>query len=282
MKWRVMLPLLLAGVVLPSYVRAAVVVTEIMYNPTGANTGRQWIEVTNTGSDPVDLGAKTVRLFAGGGNHLIKAANGSSTILSPGDVAVIAENPMTFLEDWPSYNGTLLKSSFSLTASGDLGLVDTSGTTLSRASYTSVLGGKDDGNSLQRSSPNAAFVPGAPTPGVLPSTIPASLAAKVKPLSTKSGSTKQATKKSSASHTSKSSSHTAYDNGSNAPAATADAWAAGALPPFSIFARPFAIKYSPFLASLLSSIWFAGFLALLSFSGFSLIVIQRHYDDYLL
>jgi hypothetical protein len=253
----------------PGVSHAQLKVTEIMYDVPGANTGHQWIEISNRGDSLVDLNQKDIRLFDASGNHLLKPVQGS-TVLGSNDVVVIAQNPTQFLIDWPTFSGRLLKSSFSLTAKGDIGIVQIDGRQLTMTSYSSDNGAKGDGNSLQYSSKSSSLVSGAPTPGVFPSTPPAPLAAITKPLKDKAGSNKQSTsvrKKSSAAHSKTTNSKSTYGKGIVAPDATADAAASGA--PFI-----FPILPIPNL-SLFSSVWFAVFLGLLAFSGFSLILIQK-------
>jgi hypothetical protein len=262
----------------PAVVHASVFVTEIMYNPIGANIGHQWIEITNTGTDSLDLGAKTIRFFDASGNHLLKAVDAGNTMLPAGVSAVIAQNPLTFKTDYPNYSGILFKSSFTLTASGIVGITQTDGTLLDKVSYDSAQGAKGDGNSLQRSqkNPNAAFVPAAPTPGLYPLTLPAALSSPVKQIATSRSSSRQGkkTKKTSTTVTSKT-----HGKGIIAPADSADAASAGALtdgdlPAFSFSMPSFAIPSIP----LFSSVWFAAFLALLGFSSFSIFVLQKHYN----
>ena len=169
--------------------RAALLITQITANPPGANAGRQWIEIENTGPDAITLGAKTIRLLTTSGNHLIKAYASGTTTLAADASAVIAENPLSFLHDVPSYTGMLLKSSFTLPLSGIVGIVETDGTVLVEKSYVVP--------------PDA------------------------KPVATSKSTSRQATKttKSTKSHLSGKSS--SYGNGTVAPAASADADAAG-------------------------------------------------------
>jgi hypothetical protein len=94
----------------PQLTHAALVVSEIMYDPPGSNAGHQWLEVLNTGPEVIDLGTKDTRLFDAAGNHLLKVADaGDSTLqLQVGSVAVVAQNPMQFKNDYPSFKGMLL------------------------------------------------------------------------------------------------------------------------------------------------------------------------------
>ena len=250
-----------------AHAQAALEVTEIMYNPVGSNTGHQWVEVVNNSSDPVDLGDKIIRFFDAKGNHLLKPYGTGSAVVSSGAVAIISQNPLTFLSDYPDFTGTLIKSSFTLTSSGIVGISQTDGTILAKASYTSAMGAAGDGNSLQfpQGASLEAFKSAAPTPGVFPVSLPAKIIPSVKPIATKSSSKKRASRSSTSSNNSKNN----YGKGTVAPPASADAEAGGALSSFSFPAIPL-----PNLP-LFSSPWFAAFLALLAFSSFSLILIQR-------
>ena len=40
---------------LPLFAYASIEITEIMYDAPGADTGREWVEVTNTGVSPADI-----------------------------------------------------------------------------------------------------------------------------------------------------------------------------------------------------------------------------------
>ncbi len=224
-----LLATVLGALVFPyaAHADSVLTITKILYDAPGANTGHQWIQVTNTGDASIDLGAKTIRLFDSSGRHLIKPDPdaGGSTILSPGDTVVISQNPTQFHTDVPDFSGIVLKSSFSLTAAGTVGIMQTDGTILASG----------------------------------------------KPIVKKASITKKAAapKKSSASSTKKSSSKTAYDTGTVAPDATANAAASGALSGSAFRGLP--VPDLP----IFSSVWFAGFLGLLAFSGFSLILIRK-------
>jgi hypothetical protein len=233
MKWMAAFALPILVVILPTYAHAALVVTKVMSNPIGSNAGRQWVEFINTGTDPINLGAKNIRFFTPSGNHLIKAYEDGGTIVPAGGVVVIAQNPMSFLYDLPNYTGLLLKSAFTLPTSGFVGVAQTDGTVLARESYEAT-----------------------PTP---------------KPAAVSKSTIKRATTRTT-SGTSKShlkAKTNSYGKGTVAPDASADAAASGA-----VFAFPSVL--GP-LAPLITNVWFAVYIALVAFSGFSLLVIQRHY-----
>jgi hypothetical protein len=264
-----------------THASGGLLITEIMYDVPGTNTGRQWVEVKNTSADPIDLGAKDIRLMDTSGSHLIKAYQSGSTILNVGEVAVIAGNPDEFMVDWPAYSGVLLKSAFTLPANNS-GIVEITqaGVALTKAAYSPALGAHNDGNSLQRKGDK--FVPGAPTPGIYPLIPPGAIAPTPKLSASAKSSTKQAGHKSHAvKNTSKSKKSKAsakpkasYDKGTLAPAADADV--AGAFPLSLSFVIDPLIAFITLYKPVLYTEWFIWFLALLAFSGFSLIVLDIH------
>lgn len=147
--------------VLASQVASAdAALTEIMYDLPGADEGREWIEVENVGSDPLDM--SRFKLFQGNANHAISLFRGPATT-SPGEFAVIADRPEKFLLDWPDFSGSLFDSSFSLAnAAGDLGIKD-GDIFLDQAHYDKSMGAAGDGNSLQKTAGAWKALP--PSPG---------------------------------------------------------------------------------------------------------------------
>ncbi|TAL49443.1 PKD domain-containing protein [Patescibacteria group bacterium] len=146
---------------LPLPLSAQVVISEIMYDLSGTDTDREWVEVQNQGSSAVDL--SQWRFFEGNTNHTLNIVQGNAT-LGAGEYAVIADNSAKFLLDWPNFSGILFDSSFSLGNTGEtLVLRDEAGTDRDTISYSSSLGAAGDGNSLHRSGGN--LTAGTPTPG---------------------------------------------------------------------------------------------------------------------
>lgn len=163
----------LSFILLPSHAFASVLITEVIYDLPGSDAGREWVEITNTGSDPVDV--SKYRLFENGTNHVLTLSAGSAT-LAAGEVAIIADNYSKFLADWPQYSGTLFDSSFSLSNTGEtLEIKDDTLATLDSVTYSSDGGAAGDGNTLHRS--GDTLVPGAPDPGVYTGSAPAAVVA---------------------------------------------------------------------------------------------------------
>ncbi len=159
--------ILLASLVgLPAAAYAAVQITEIMYDVADGDSGREWVEITNTGTEPVDI-AK-FKLTEGTTNHGFTAASGG-TLLAPGSSAILADDPAKFTADWPTYAGVLLNTTFSLSNTGEtLTIKNASAGIEDSVSYTASLGAAGDKGSLQRSGAN--FVAALPSPGVFPGT----------------------------------------------------------------------------------------------------------------
>lgn len=144
----------------PFMLNAQAQITEIMYDIEGTDSGREWVEIRNVGSDPIDL--TLWKLFEANTNHKITAV-GSAELLS-GAFAVIADNPDKFKADNPGFSGPLFDSAFSLSNAGEeLSIKNADGTVIDSIIYDTTIGGGGDGNSLQRS--GSMWIAALPTPG---------------------------------------------------------------------------------------------------------------------
>lgn len=129
----------------------------------GSDTGREWVEVFNTGSTAVTL--TEWKVFEANVNHTITEFQGGA-ILSSGSYAVIADNPAKFLIDNPGYTGLLFDSAFSLSNVGEgLALRNGDGVDQDSVTYDAVSGAAGDGKTLQRTANTASFAALLPTPG---------------------------------------------------------------------------------------------------------------------
>ena len=145
----------------PFYAGASLEITEIMYDLSGTDTNREWIEIYNNGEESVDV--STWKFFEENTNHNLVASQGD-TVLVKGEYAVIADKPEKFLIDWPDFAGIILDSSFSLKNTGEtLTLKDADLNIIDSVSYTSDWGAEGDGNSLQKI--GGEWKAAAPTPG---------------------------------------------------------------------------------------------------------------------
>ena len=145
---------------LPLTARAEVVITEIMYDLPGTDTGREWIEVLNEGSDSVDL--SVFKLFEANTNHKLTLVQGEAT-LSAGAYSVIADNAEKFLIDNPGYSGALFDSAFSLANTSETLVLKNGDTEEDSVTYSSETGAVGDGQTLQLI--GSGWNTGNPTPG---------------------------------------------------------------------------------------------------------------------
>ena len=161
--WRRSIPILsLFLVPFPAY--AQMVISEIMYDLDGSDSGREWVEVFNTGGTAIDLSAW--KLYESETAHTITLVAGGASVAG-GGYAVIADNAGTFLADHPSFAGPLFDSAFSLNNVGEtLGLRDATLADRDTISYSVDMGAADDGNSLHRTSASGSSLQaGTPNPG---------------------------------------------------------------------------------------------------------------------
>jgi len=148
------------GFAIPCVSSAGVSITEIMYDLPGTDTGREWIEIQNTGS--TDISLLKWKLFEASTNHSLTLFQGNATTSASG-FAIIADDPTKFIADNPSYSGTVFSSNFSLSNTGETLELKLDGVSMSQATYASSAGGTGDGNSLHVVS--NAWQASAPTPG---------------------------------------------------------------------------------------------------------------------
>lgn len=154
---------------IPARAFASVQITELMYDPPGANAGNQWVEVTNEGQEPVNLFG--YRLAEGGTNHKISILSGTTT-LAAGESAIITNSADSFSSAYPGYLGPLFKSSFSLASkTGETVILKNAKLeTLDTVTYYPSAGAAGDGNTLHRSGDTLTV--GAPNPGDTAATSP--------------------------------------------------------------------------------------------------------------
>jgi len=143
---------------------AGVIITEIMYDPDGNDTGREWVEIYNNGDEDIDI--TNWRFEEADTNHKLKLFSGDG-IISAGGYGVIADNPEMFLGDFPIFSGVLFDSSFSLRQQNQIGemisLKDAELNIFDTVIYDPLIGGGNDGNSLQLS--GGVWIAAIPTPG---------------------------------------------------------------------------------------------------------------------
>lgn len=118
---------------LPFIASAQIVITDVTYDPVGADTGHEYIELLNTGTSSVRL--TDFKLRTNGANHKIVTLLGDGVLVSQARAA-ITQDAGLFGQDNSSFVGVVFHSSFSLTnTSGTVEIIDKSGTVIATTSY---------------------------------------------------------------------------------------------------------------------------------------------------
>ena len=94
---------------------SALKISEIMYDPAGSDTGREWIEIYNDENNNLSIGNGTYKFYEANANHSISGTD----ILLSGEYAIIADDINKFKIDYPTYIGAIYGSSFLLSNSGE-------------------------------------------------------------------------------------------------------------------------------------------------------------------
>lgn len=165
----------------PAVSFAELTITEVMYDPLGSDTNREWIEVHNSGDDVVIVGGSgnTWRIYEESTSGVINKRTlnfeGDSSLLTlpQNSYAVIAKNASAFRHDFPEYDGLLILSALSLTNSEgrvltfrDAGGVEKSSPLL----YTPLPEASGTGATLQLQE-SGEWIAGLPTPGAVNTTV---------------------------------------------------------------------------------------------------------------
>lgn len=155
---------------LPAMAHASVSINEVMYNPQGTDSGREWIEIYNDGAVDVTIvggsGKGSWRVVDSANHTIVDPAGGvgrGSLVVPAGGYLVVSTDPSTFVGEY-SGSYSVVKSSLSLNNTGTtVSLVDGTGATVSSVTYASSQGGNDNGTSLQIAS--GSWIQALPTPG---------------------------------------------------------------------------------------------------------------------
>ena len=141
-------------------------ISEIMYDPSGTDTNREWIEIHNTSTKSIDLSGDSLVTDGVSSSHHALAPTGASALPS-GAYALIVQDVNAFKTDYPTYSGLLFDSSWSgLTASAGktIAVLDSGSVVLDQVNYDPSIGATNDGNSLQKNTAGT-WVSALPTPG---------------------------------------------------------------------------------------------------------------------
>lgn len=168
--------LFILGLIIPTVASAQLEITEIMYDPEGSDSGREWIEIFNSSNEPVTIIGGTVngswRLFEESAKGVLSKRTfsfngGPSITIPPLRYAIIANEVDKFVDDFPEFFGILMTSKMSLTNSEGRRLVIVNGTESNMSNvvtYAPVPEASGTGASLQRQL-DGTWIPALPTPG---------------------------------------------------------------------------------------------------------------------
>lgn len=140
----------------------ALIISEVMSNPTGDDSGREWIEIYNDTNADADLSAMTISIK--GGSFVTTTPLQGGTTIPPSGYAIVGSTvsgATKFLQDYPSYSGPLFRASISLVNTGVTSIdIKLNGTlAASLPSYTAAK----EGSTLSYVS--GSYGSGTPTPG---------------------------------------------------------------------------------------------------------------------
>ena len=99
-------------------VSADLEIVEVMYDPEGSDTNREWVKIYNNGNDQINIiGGKTKdswRFSEENNNKESKHYINDSIMLSPGGYGILASDKETFLSEYASFSGVVADTSMNL------------------------------------------------------------------------------------------------------------------------------------------------------------------------
>ncbi|HIH39681.1 TPA: lamin tail domain-containing protein [Candidatus Woesearchaeota archaeon] len=119
---------------------------EIMYDVVGSDDDREWLEIYNENNSSINI--QSWKFFEDGTNHNIVSVLGDY-MLNSEEYAVVAEDPLVFLANYPNYTETLFDSTFSLSNTGEtIALKNKTGQVQDNFTYSFIMGGNENGYSI--------------------------------------------------------------------------------------------------------------------------------------
>lgn len=136
-----------------------IIINEIMYDFAGSDDKHEWVEIKNISDSAVDL--KNWRFNDGSSNHSLneppKNGGQGSLIIPAHNLAILAADAITFLNDNPNFSGIVIDTVMSLkNDSSTLKLIDNNGNVIDEVVYQKEMGGDDNkGFTLARTGDNS-------------------------------------------------------------------------------------------------------------------------------
>lgn len=151
---------LIIGLLIPFITHAQIKITEIMYDPAGSDTKREWVEVYNSGTQDIDL--STWFFYEGNVFHKLTALKGS--ILGAGSYAIIVDSVAEVVAEYSDYTGLIFDSVFSLNNTGEtISMANSQKEIVDTFTYNADMGANNNGQSLQIT--NGEVITAGPTFG---------------------------------------------------------------------------------------------------------------------
>lgn len=124
-----------------------VVINEIMYDVPGSDSGREWIELYNSGTSAATI--SEWKFFEDETGHALTIKQGSPTVPA-GGYAIITADVNGFLNDNGGFEGVIFDSTFSLHNDGETIAVKNGPLVIDSVTYATSTGANGYGMSLQR------------------------------------------------------------------------------------------------------------------------------------
>jgi len=136
-----------------TYQLSDIIINEIMYNPSDADSGHEWIEIYNTTDGNVDLA--NWKFYEAETNHSLNLQQGD-LVLSSDNYAIIADDANQFMTDYANFTGTLFDSFFSLKNTSEIiAIRDGTGNLIDELTYSSEGGGDGNGKTIGKQADGA-------------------------------------------------------------------------------------------------------------------------------
>lgn len=138
-----------------------ILITEINYDPSGADGDKEWIEIYNSGTESATLvggsSGSSWKLYDGSNHNFSTSASKGSMTLGSGEYAVVVQDDGEFISKYPDYSGSIIKSS-GMSLGNSLHddeetvalRIGTSGSLWSQIKYKKSWGGSGNGRTLEK------------------------------------------------------------------------------------------------------------------------------------
>jgi len=140
----------------PTHANGSLVVNEIMYNPEGNDTKREWVELKNTGPSLITI--KDWRINDGTNHQIKNDIHPEYFSILPNEHIILASDITTFLNEHPGFEGKVFDTVLNLRNTGNrIVLLDNNKVVVDDITYQPSSGGDGNGKTIERSSDTTAL-----------------------------------------------------------------------------------------------------------------------------